>query len=223
MSETLTLPLFPLPGLVFFPETLLPLHVFEPRYRELLADVLAGDGVIGMATVDLSAGSPGAAPPPLLPLGCAGEIVESRPLPDGRSDIVLRGVFRYRLEAELPSGRAYRLARARPLPVQPLPERLQGRPGRRELRRLLAREVERLAVSVGRPSASRLPSVLGDEALLAEAADRLGLGSAECYALLAMDRLEERYLWVLEHVRGLSRRIELLAPFRRSHGDPRDN
>lgn len=224
MSDvTLPLPLFPLPGVVLFPETLIPLHVFEPRYREMLKDALSAGRVIGMQTIDPDAPAAPPEPPRLLPLGCAGRIVEHEPLEDGRSNIVLRGEYRYRIEEELPAGRPYRVARVRPLPVTPLPEGPGARPGRRELRRLLAREIERLALSVGRRAAAKLPTSLGDEGLVNEAAARLGLSAEERYELLSMDRLDERYARVREHVRGLQHRLDFLAPFRREGTDPARN
>ncbi|MCE7959561.1 MAG: hypothetical protein DYH06_16740, partial [Acidobacteria bacterium ACB2] len=87
----------------------------------------------------------------------------------------------------------------------------------------LAREIERLALSVGRPAAARLPTSLGDEGLVNEAACRLGLSPDEKYELLAMDRLDERYGRVREHVRGLQRRLDFLAPYRREGVDPSRN
>jgi len=218
---TRLLPLFPL-DVVLLPETLLPLHVFESRYRALLADALAGDRLIGLHTLD-----PRGAPlpdgrPALLAFGCAGKVVEHEPLEDGRSNIVLRGVFRYRVSGER-GGRPYRLAQVEEAPVRPLPSGREGGPARRDLRRLLARSVERLADSVGRGEARHLPAALSDEGLVNEAASRLGLGAEERYALLAMDGLEERYAWVLDHVRSLQTRVDLLAPFRREGADPRWN
>lgn len=215
------LPLFPL-DVVLLPQTHLPFHIFEPRYRAMLADALAGERLIGLHTL-----APDDEPlpdgrPALLPFGCAGEIVEHEPLPDGRSNIVLRGAFRYRLGAER-EGRVYRLAEVDEAPILPLPQGRGGGPGRRDLRRLLALAVERLAVSVGRTEARHLPGTLSDEGLVNEAASRLGLGSEDRYALLAMDALADRYTWVLDHVRNLQLRIDLLAPFRREEIDPRWN
>jgi uncharacterized protein len=218
---THVLPLFPL-DTVLLPWTHLPLQVFEPRYRTMLADALAGERIIGLHTLDPSAPSLPDGRPALLPYGCAGEIVENELLPDGRSNIVLRGTFRYRLAAERP-GRAYRVAEVEEAPIDPLPRGREGGPGRRDLRKLLARDVERLADSVGRAEARHLPGSLSDEGLVNEAANRLGLGTEDRYALLAMDALEERYDWVLDHVRNLQLRIDLLAPFRREKADPRWN
>src|ERR1700730_19056361 len=93
------LPLFALPGVVLLPGTLLPLHIFEPRYRAMVADALEGDRTIGMAML-----KPGwrreESRPSISPVGGAGEIVESEELPDGRYNIVLEGRFRYRVLQE---------------------------------------------------------------------------------------------------------------------------
>lgn len=215
------LPLFPLDA-VLLPGTSLPFHVFEPRYRTMLADALAGERLIGLHTLDPSAPALADGRPALLPYGCAGEVLEHEQLPDGRSNIVLRGTFRYRLAGER-TGRAYRLGEVEEAPILPLPRGREGGPGRRDLRRLLARAVERLADSVGRSEARHLPGSLSDEALANEAASRLGLGAEDRYALLAMESLEERYTWVLDHVKSLQMRIDLLSPFRRESVDPRWN
>lgn len=215
------LPLFPL-DTVLLPWTHLPLHVFEPRYRTMLTDALAGERIIGLHTLDPSAPPLPDGRPALLPYGCAGEIVENELLPDGRSNIVLRGTFRYRLATELP-GRVYRVAEVEEAPIGPLRPGREGGPGRRDRRKSLARAVERLADSVGRAEARHLPASLSDEGLVNEAANRLGLGTEDRYGLLAMDALEERYDWVLDHVRNLQLRIDLLAPFRREKADPRWN
>lgn len=101
------LPLFPLPRLVFFPNTTLPLHVFEPRYRKMLADCLETHGA--MAVVRLE-------PRPraedgIASVAGAGIVVQHEQLPDGRSNLVLAGSARVRLE-ELPFCPPYRRARA---------------------------------------------------------------------------------------------------------------
>jgi ATP-dependent Lon protease len=111
------IPVFPLPRLVLFPGALLPLHIFEPRYRAMLADSLATHRCIAMALVE----DPGAAEPPAFArVAGAGIIVEHQPLPDGRSNIVLLGCARVRLE-ELPFVPPYRRARAQVLEDRPTP------------------------------------------------------------------------------------------------------
>jgi ATP-dependent Lon protease len=84
-------PLFPLPNVVLFPEVLLPLHIFEPRYRAMLSDVLDGDGALVIAQVDRDSGR-------LADVAGIGVVVEHRPLPDGRSNIVVAGAARVRLD-----------------------------------------------------------------------------------------------------------------------------
>lgn len=92
---------FPLHGAAILPGTPTPFHIFEPRYRSLVTDALAGDRVIGIPALALKAGA-GQAQPLLRPLCGAGIIEAEERLPDGRFDIVVRGVARVRLVDELP-------------------------------------------------------------------------------------------------------------------------
>ncbi len=93
------LPVFPLPGVLLLPRALLPLHIFEPRYRALVRDALEGEGIFGM--IQPRAEGPDPVNPPIYAVGCAGEIQESRKLPDGRYIISLQGVARFRVDCEL--------------------------------------------------------------------------------------------------------------------------
>lgn len=102
------LPLFPLP-LVLFPGAAQPLHIFEPRYRQLLVDCLQGDrrfGIArlgeGLAEVDLPAGT----------VGCVAEIMDTETLSDGRSNIVVRGAERFALVSLVSSPHPYHVCRA---------------------------------------------------------------------------------------------------------------
>jgi Lon protease-like protein len=214
--------LFPLPNVVLLPETTIPLHVFEPRYRRMLADALDSDRLIGMQLLKAD-GSGDERRPAVEPIGCAGEVVHHEPLEDGRSNILLRGVFRYRIEAERETDTPYRLAEVVPIGIAPLPEAdAAGRtPG--DLRRRLTDDVRRLADGVGRAEARDLPGRLSDEGLVNEAIGRLGLDPEEAYRLLAMNRLEERYAWTLAYIEGVQRRLDFLSPFRRPGGDARWN
>jgi Lon protease-like protein len=112
-TRTARIALFPLPNVVLFPETRVPLHIFEPRYRQMTAAALASARVIGMATVVPESAAEIAGDPPLFPIGCAGVIEKAQRRDDGRFDIVLRGTQRFRIREELPrSGeRLYRVAR----------------------------------------------------------------------------------------------------------------
>lgn len=107
--------LFPLPNVVLFPDSRLPLHMFEPRYRQLSADALAGDRVIGMVLLRPDADAL-AERAPIFEVGCAGRIAEARELPDGRYNLLLDGARRFRIVTEEPSDRLYRIARVEPLP-----------------------------------------------------------------------------------------------------------
>jgi len=100
-------PIFPLPNVVLFPGTYLPLHIFEPRYRQLTEAALAGDAVIGMVLLrpDVDAM---AARAPIFAVGCAGRIVEHRRLDDGRFHLLLYGERRFRIARELESRALYR-------------------------------------------------------------------------------------------------------------------
>ncbi|MGI8733545.1 MAG: LON peptidase substrate-binding domain-containing protein [Pyrinomonadaceae bacterium] len=102
------LPLFPLP-IVLFPGVPLPLHIFEPRYRQMLADVRNSNDLFGLSYFD-SSSAPGELPP-AGHVGCVAEISESQLLPDGRSNILTMGVIRYRVEEYVERGDPYLVAR----------------------------------------------------------------------------------------------------------------
>ena len=108
-----TLPLFPLSNVVLFPRGRVPLHVFEPRYRQMAAAALAGDRRIGMIAVHPDGVEQMGGNPELFPIGCAGLVQQTRRHEDGRYDIVLLGTNRFRVLEETPcsSERLYRLAR----------------------------------------------------------------------------------------------------------------
>jgi len=122
--STQQLAIFPLSNVVLFPGVQTPLLLFEPRYRQMAADVLAGDRRIGMVTVppEHSGAMPGN--PPVYPIGCAGTISQDQLLPDGRYNIVLTGESRFRIVSELEASpaRLYRVAEvawlADPLPAE---------------------------------------------------------------------------------------------------------
>lgn len=103
--------LFPLPNLVLFPNVVQPLHIFEPRYRQLMADALAGDRLIGMGLFDPTAGIQISGLPVIHPVICLGTIFREERMPDGRFNLLLQGVARARIVEELPSGKLYREAR----------------------------------------------------------------------------------------------------------------
>lgn len=103
MAEPVRIPVFPLAGAILFPRTQLPLHIFEPRYREMVRDALAGDRLIGMVQPRDSGQSP-----TLFDTGCLGRIEAVEELEDGRFNLVLHGVSRFRIVRELPVETPYR-------------------------------------------------------------------------------------------------------------------
>lgn len=112
------IPLFPLPQVVLFPRVTRPLMIVEPRYREMVADVLKGDGIIGMVLLRPGFERDYEGRPPIYDVGCAGVIDDYQQLPDGRYAILLRGLTKFRVLREMP-GKSYRLAR-----VEVAPDRL---------------------------------------------------------------------------------------------------
>ena len=103
------LPVFPLPNAVLLPSTLLPLHVFEPRYRALVQTCLDTDRVMGVAT--LRSGGDPTVDPPMHPEVGVGEIVSHQALPDGRSNIVLQYIGRMTIEEEVQTNEPFRRVR----------------------------------------------------------------------------------------------------------------
>jgi Lon protease-like protein len=107
MSRLLRVPLFPLPGAILFPRSQIPLHIFEPRYREMVKDSIEGSGQVAMIQ-PLRLDDDNAAP--LYEVGCVGELVGIEELEDGRFNIVLLGSHRFRLVREAEVDSPYRCA-----------------------------------------------------------------------------------------------------------------
>ena len=152
-----TIPIFPLDDVVLFPNISRPLHIFEPRYRAMVADALKGDHIIGMVLLRPGYEADYEGRPPVYPIGCAGVITDAEPLPDGRYAIVLRGLVKFRISSEDQS-RVYRLAR-----VEAMPEVVED-----EERAALRKQRQRLEVLLASiaPSPERPPPVLTDEDLV---------------------------------------------------------
>lgn len=108
-----TAPIFPLPATVLFPHMSLPLHIFEPRYRALLADALDGERVIALALLQNPVSGPSwskPAEPSIHEMCCLARIAAHEALPDGRSNIVLQGLHRAVVIEELSVAEPYRVA-----------------------------------------------------------------------------------------------------------------
>jgi Lon protease-like protein len=218
-SETEILPIFPLANVVLFPRVTTPLHLFEPRYRQMAAHVLAGTRRLGMVAVPSE--HTGAMPedPPVHSVGCAGTVIQARERPDGRYDVVLLGTERFRIlgERPRPESRLYRVAEVALLddPYDP------GEADR--VAALRARIVELLAELI-RVSTPRLPlrvsaalfRELDDVSFVNLLANAIPLTPPEKQGLLEADGIRQRF----ERLEGLLsfHRAALRAPGGRPSG-----
>ncbi|MCK8500782.1 MULTISPECIES: LON peptidase substrate-binding domain-containing protein [Myxococcus] len=113
------LKVFPLPSAVLFPHTLIPLHIFEPRYRDMVRDALAGDRVVALAQLEAGWEGNYEGRPPMQPIMCAGVIAWDEQVEEGRYNILLQGVSRIRMISELSGDKSYREVRAQVLADHP--------------------------------------------------------------------------------------------------------
>ena len=101
--------LFPLPNTVFYPGTCLPLHIFEPRYRKMIEDALNNNSLIGMVLLSSGWEADYYGRPKVASVGCAGRITKHERLPDGKFNILLEGLSRFRIFGES-DNKPYRVA-----------------------------------------------------------------------------------------------------------------
>ncbi len=186
------LPLFPLPNVVLFPNVFLPLHIFEARYRTMVADALEGDRMIGMVLLQPGWEVDYEGRPPVFSIGCAGLITHYEQLSDGRYNIVLRGLHKFRIEEEEP-GQAYRIAKVKTID-EPF-----GNADRDEVRAARSR-LE--ALIVPQPSGpahdSKVPPSMADEDLVNALAQYMEFEPIEKQALLERDSLLSRCRSLIE-------------------------
>jgi len=190
------LPLFPLSNVVIFPHLATPLHLFEPRYRQLARDALAGERKIGMVVVRPDFVDEIVGDPPIYPIGCMGTVTESQELPDGRYNIVLKGECRFRvIEEEPPSkDRLYRTARVAPLVEE------YAEADRESVERLRASVIESVGVLVREAQPERAAALapdlftgVDDATLVNLLCNALALPVEEKQALLEAASIPERY------------------------------
>jgi hypothetical protein len=184
------LPVFPLPDVVLFPATVMPLHIFEPRYREMMKSALDGPRIIVMVLLKPGWEEDYPGNPPIYDLACAGRIASSHRQPDGRYLTTLLGLTRVRILEEI-QGAPFRRAR-----VEVLSERkewLRTEEAGREVRRLLSR-FHRLQghvqIKAGGPDAGSEPAAR--EVTLNTMAMHLEVDGAVRQSLLEQDDLAER-------------------------------
>ncbi len=182
------LPLFPLPTVVLFPSVFLPLHIFEPRYKQMVASALEGDRIIGMTLLRPGHEEAYEGRPPIFEMGCAGLITHVERQNDGRFNLILRGLEKFRIDVEEPAtdGVLYRIAHV--TSFEELVEDSERQALRDERRRLEAM----LESSLDREGSSRLPRDMADDELVNALSQYLELEPVEKQALLersgALDR-----------------------------------
>ena len=180
-----SLPLFPLPNVVLFPGVYLPLHIFEPRYRTMAQDALDSDRLIGMVLLKPGFESEYDGRPPIYAVGCSGLITHHERLDDGRFNIVLQGLDRFRVLAE-DSSRLYRVAEVERLAEPAVDDALTIRSLRQRLESLVTPLVERAGGEM------TIPPAMSDVDLIHALAQYLDLEALEKQALLELDGLATR-------------------------------
>lgn len=187
------LPLFPLPTTVLFPTVFLPLHIFEPRYRDMVADALAGDRLIGVVLLREGWQKDYEGRPAVYPIGCSGVITHVERLRDGRYNLVLRGLDRFRIAIEDHSKRYRRTT------IETLADARITADDRQELRRLRGRLESLMAPTLERAGAeSPMTSAMPDEDLVNALAQYLDLDPIEKQALLEADGIVARAIALVE-------------------------
>lgn len=175
-----SIPIFPLPNVVLFPNVFLPLHIFEPRYKQMVEESLNGDRIIGMVLLRPGYEVDYDGAPAIYNVGCSGLITHYERLDDGRFNLVLRGLERFEIQREeTPAvGRLYRTAI-----IAPLDDSV--RDGDRDELRLLRKRIQQLLAPLFASGLEgRLPEAMPDEDLVNALAQYLEFDPIEKLALL---------------------------------------
>jgi Lon protease-like protein len=176
-----TIPLFPLPNVVLFPSVFLPLHIFETRYRQMVRDALAGDRMIGMVLLKPGFEANYEGSPDIYNVGCAGLITHAERLSDGRFNIILRGIDKFRIVGEEAVSPDVLYRRGLVTPVDDpfgTSDRAVLQDERRKLEALLAPILEGQSVD------KHLPAAMADDDLVNALAQYLDFEPLEKQALL---------------------------------------
>jgi Lon protease-like protein len=192
------IPLFPLPNVVFFPKTYLPLHVFEPRYRQMVADAAAAGQCIGMALLKEGWEEQYEGNPPIFSVGCVGRLASVQMLSDGRSNILLQGLERYEIHEEF-FEKSYREARIT----------LKPRDGSLSLDQALRRYLMGVLDEYVKADEEALPL---HSLVRPDVSDEVFVNSLSTY--LDCTPLEKQFLLEAEHVPQQARRLSDLIQFK---------
>jgi Lon protease-like protein len=210
------LPLFPLPNLVFFPQTRLPLHIFEQRYRQLIRDAVDGDQRFGIVLLRPGWESNYYGAPAVYACGTLGFIEQAVPLDDGRYNILVRGDVRFHILDEV-SRAPYRTARvvAIPEPARAAEEAYAQREWLAELSRQYLHYL---------PNQMSVPEIamVSLESLTNALIMSLNLDVEEKQTLLEVDDVIRRAEQVGNELQSRIESLRFLSPYRRE-GDPTRN
>jgi Lon protease-like protein len=194
------IPLFPLPNVVFFPRTYLPLHIFEPRYRHMVRDAASSHRMIGMVLLKEGWECDYEGRPPIFPVGAVGRMVAVQNLSEGRFNVLLQGLRRFEIQDEV-GIESYRQGRVEVKDFAPLEAKLPP-----ELRADILKIVGNFLLSQedGMALANFLKQPVDDEALV----HNLSFG-------LEFTPLEKQFLLEAETVVQQARRLLDLLQFKR--------
>jgi len=186
-----TIPLFPLEDATLFPNAAHPFYIFEPRYREMVADALKGDRIIGMVMLQPGHEAEYEGRPPIFPIGCAGLITAYEALPGGEYNIVLGGLVKFRVTGE-DNSRPYRLGRVVAVPeVLDAQETIALRTARQRIGTLMSALNVRFGVDQPAPG-------VPDEQVVDELAQHLPIERLDRQRLLERDDALARASTVIE-------------------------
>jgi Lon protease-like protein len=209
------LPIFPLPNLVFFPQTRIPLHVFEPRYRQLISDVVERDQRFGITLLRPGWETDYFGAPPVYLCGTMGRLEQTVMLDDGRYNIIMYGETRFQIIGEV-SREPYRTVRAVASP------QIEREPAVAYAQRTWLAELSQYLRHF--PEQVEVPEIetVGLEALTNALIMSLSLEVAEKQRLLEMDDIVTRAEEVADELQNRLESMQFLAPFRQD-GDPSRN
>jgi len=193
------IPIFPLPGTVLVPGEVLPLHIFEPRYRDMVRDALASHKVFGMVEALPATPTEDAGSAALREFGCVGFIAHHQQLPDGRYMLWLLGLERFHIEEEIDAATLYRQVRVSYRPADQSAEKLAGiQPLRQEMKKLLPRLVD-VDDSTRNLLASQITDV-SDTQLIALACQIVEMPADRKQLILEAETVVDRFLLVYEDI-----------------------
>ncbi|WP_164115632.1 LON peptidase substrate-binding domain-containing protein [Sphingorhabdus sp. Alg239-R122] len=196
--------IFPLPGAILFPGLQLPLHMFEPRYRAMVSDAMARDRQIGMLQPNdqkFDGMGGGEDAPDLFRVGCLGRIADVEAMDDGRYNVILEGIARFRLIRELDVTTPFRQIEAELIEELSDSDILAGIE-----RASLEREARKFADAQGYAVDWDQVSRLDDVSLVNGVSQIAPFDSAAKQALLEADSISERAELMVQLMQFFSRR-----------------